>query len=249
MDGKDQILLVDNSNTRTKLMLSRGGELLPELRICPTAQLSVKELQRILRGWRFSRILIASVVPSAEAVFREAWPGRVRFLSPEWVQGVDFHYPGLSTLGADRVANILAVSSLYPLPCVAVDLGTASTFDVVVAEGGSPRFIGGVIAPGLRPMAASLPHATAQLPDIHLEKPERMVGLNTQEAMRAGIVGGYWNMVEGLLRDLQEEVGQKLCTVVTGGDALFLRGGRGGEYIVDPLLTFKGLNLAETWME
>lgn len=249
MEGTDQILLVDNSNTRTKLMLSRRGELLPECRMCPTAQLSVQSLRRVLQGWRFSRILVSSVVPTAEAVFREAWPDRVRFLTPEWVRGVDFNYPGLATLGADRVANILAVSFLHPLPCVAVDLGTAATFDVVVDDGGRPQFIGGVIAPGLRAMTASLSHATAQLPALLPGEPERMIGRNTQEAMLAGTVGGYRSMVEGILHSLQQEVGRKLYTVATGGDAPFLGESGESEYIIDSLLTFKGLNLASSWME
>ncbi len=244
MKAVEQILLVDNSNTRTKMMLSRAGQLLPEQLICPTAQLTEEKLRSLLQEWTFSRVLVCSVVPKVADIFRRVWGERVSFLTPERVRGVTFDYPGLATLGADRLANIQAAARLYPLPCVAVDLGTAATFDVVVPGEGQPRFIGGVIAPGIQAMARALSGAAAQLPDILLLEPEHLIGRDTREAMQAGIVGGYQQMVQGILRSLSKEVGSPLCTVVTGGDTSFLRHREGEEYTVDALLTFKGLNLA-----
>lgn len=267
MEAVDQILLVDNSNTRTKMMLSRAGNLLPGQQICPTAQLSEEKLRSLLQEWTFSRVLVCSVVPKAADIFHQVWGERVSFLTPERVRGVAFDYPGLATLGADRLANIQAVARLYPLPCVAVDLGTAATFDVVVPGEGQPRFIGGVIAPGMQAMSRALSSSTAQLPDILPTEPERMIGRDTREAMQAGVVGGYQQMVQGILSSLSKEVGSPLCTVLTGGDAPFLNRcslfhrntspcrsaslyrGDGEECVVDELLTFKGLNLAASLLE
>jgi len=249
MEAVDQILLVDNSNTRTKMMLSRAGKLLPEQLICSTAQLSEAKIRSLLQKWTFSRVLVCSVVPKAADIFRKIWGERVSFLTPERVRGVTFDYPGLATLGADRLANIQAVAHLYPLPCVAVDLGTAATFDVVVPGKAQPRFIGGAIAPGIQAMARALSHAAAQLPDILPTAPERIIGRDTREAMQAGVVGGYQQMVHGILCSLRKEVGSPLCTVLTGGDTSFLCQREGGEYIVDPLLTFKGLSLASNLLE
>ena len=129
-------LLIDNSNTRTKLMLCRPGAEV-EVRILPTAEISHESLSRVLSGWSFERVCLCSVVPWAAKVIADC-VGDVEFhqMDVESATGVDFStYPGRATLGADRVANVLAAVQRVPLPLVAVDLGTAATFDVVVQGG------------------------------------------------------------------------------------------------------------------
>ena len=128
-------------------------------------------------------------------------------------------YPGVSTLGADRVANALAAVAHAPLPLVAVDMGTATTFEVVVQGSSVPCFAGGIIAPGFKSCAACLPANTALLPAVDASAPARFIGRSTREAMSAGVVAGYAGMLDALLDGIENELGESVSAVLTGGDA------------------------------
>ncbi len=242
--GAGTTLLIDNSNTRTKFMLSVGGGLGSAQRVLPTADISAHAVRELLRGWSFERAMLCSVVPAAVQSLTEGAGVPVSCLGVDSPMNIVLDYPGVATLGADRIANAMAAAALCPAPCVAVDLGTAVTFDVVVPGGACPRFIGGVIAPGLASMTQYLSRNTALLPALEPHEPASAIGRSTAEALHAGAVYGYRGLVREILAAIEHESGAKPCVVATGGDAALLAAQLPEIDRVDPLLTFRGLALA-----
>ena len=237
------VLLVDNSNPRTQFMLSVDGCLQPSQRVLPTASISPPAVRRLLHGWHFERAVICSVVPTKAEVLAQSVGVPVCRLTRTARLNIELDYPGVATLGADRIANAMAAAGC-PLPCVAVDLGTAVTFDVVVEGPNQPRFIGGVIAPGLSSMTQYLARNTAQLPAIEPEEPERVIGRNTAEALHAGTVLGYRGLIREILAGISAELGCQPYVIATGGDAPLLASQLPEITELDPLLTFRGIALA-----
>ena len=239
------LLLVDNSNTRTKFTLAEGGAPRGDVRTLPTADIAPAALEQLLRGWQYSHAIICSVVPWAAAILRESLGCPCTEISadlcPELVRG----YPQPTTLGADRIANAAAAAAHYALPCIAVDLGTACTFDTVIREAEGPRFLGGVIAPGLPTLSRALSGSTALLPITDTAALRvgdvPAIGSSTQAALQAGLCYGFPGMVRGILSALRAELSAEPGIVLTGGDAHLpaLEGKKIG--IIDNDLTFKGI--------
>ncbi len=237
-------LLVDNSNTRTKfsLMDDRGEEC--GFATLPTSTLSVASVRALLadRGWTCKLALICSVVPRTAAMIAEAVDAKVHQLGPDSPMPLTLDYPEPATLGADRIANVIAAAAFAPLPCVVLDFGTAVTFDVLEAGEEHPRFAGGVIAPGLGAMAEYLGRNTALLPALEPRKAAHAIGRSTQEALHAGSYYGYCGLVRGILQALSEELGEKPYVIATGGDAEMLASWLPEINCVRPRLTFEGLS-------
>lgn len=153
------VLVADISNGRTKLALAREGRIVSEVHVCPTSEVTATRLALLCVGWSYEKAAFSSVVPAAEQAFR-AFASRckaVEQVRPSSRLAVSFSsYPGVSTLGGDRVANAVAAALRYPGDAVVViDAGTATTVDVVLpaeTDGGKPLFLGGAIAPGVRTM-------------------------------------------------------------------------------------------------
>ena len=155
-------------------------------------------------------------------------------------------YPGAATLGADRIANVAGMVRLGRVPGIAIDFGTATTFDVVVPIDDGARFIGGSISPGLPAMASYLANCTAQLPMVQLDVAPRAIGRNTVEAIQSGCLHGYCGLVRGLVSSITQELGCKPYVIATGGDAERLLPYLPEVDFWEPLLTFHGLQaLAE----
>lgn len=117
-------------------------------------------------------------------------------------------------VGADRLVNAFAAWSKTHAPLIVVDFGTATTFDVVSVEG---SYIGGVIAPGVNLSLDALQKAAAKLPNIGIQRPEKTIGTNTVTAMQSGIYWGYAGLVESIVARIQEEYGQSMKIIATGG--------------------------------
>lgn len=245
MNRDDSCLLVDNSNTRTKFALCEGGEL-SEIRVLPTADISALTVQNILRGWSFARVCLCSVVPWAGECLRAALQGYpLAHVKPEVSSLVDFSsYPGVATLGADRVANVLAAVAISPLPVVAVDLGTATTLDVVTGTESHPVFRGGMIAPGYAAVAAALDSRTAQLPAISELAGSGVIGQDTRQAMSAAVRVGYPGMIDALLDAVEAELGVRIHVILTGGDAEVVSCLMRRKCRIEPRLTLQGIALA-----
>lgn len=236
-------LLVDNSNTRTKFaFVSPGNEW--QTKVMPTQDISKVSVERAVAGWSFERVCICSVVPQKLPLLVEAFSNvKVEVLKflPQ-CGGIDFSsYPGWSTLGMDRVANVLGAKSLVAAPFVAIDMGTATTLDVVHAGGNGPVFLGGMIAPGMQAMAHSLQGMTAMLPVADLAMQTPAIGRNTQEALASAVRYGYPGMIDSLIERIEAELGCNINVVLTGGDAPQVLPMMRRTCLLEPLLTMRGI--------
>jgi type III pantothenate kinase len=145
------------------------------------------------------------------------------------------------TVGADRVANTLAASRIWKRDAIVVDLGTASTYDCITADG---AFIGGVIQPGVRTSAETLFRRTSQLAATELIPPKKVIGTRTDECIRSGVLYGSAESIDGIVRRIKEEWSAKSPIVVaTGGLAETLEPYCKSFDEVDTFLTLKGVKL------
>ncbi|HME31250.1 MAG TPA: type III pantothenate kinase, partial [Terriglobales bacterium] len=150
------------------------------------------------------------------------------------------HYDNPAEVGADRIVNSVAAFEKFGGPCIVVDFGTATTFDVVSAKG---EYLGGVITPGIGISADALFEHTARLPRVDIRKPARVLATNTVGSVQSGLYYGYLGLIDGILERLIAELGSKVTVVATGGLAMLMGGG--SKYIreVDDLLTLDGLKI------
>ena len=188
-------------------------------------------------------VAVASVVPPVTTALREmgrAYVGAEPFVVEPGVKtGMRILAEHPREVGADRLVNTLAAHARYGGPAIVVDLGTATTLDVVSAEG---DYLGGSIAPGLKVSAEALSRFTAKLQSVELVRPPRAIGRNTVEAMQSGIVLGHAALVEGLVHAVRAELGPA-TTIGTGGLVGVVAGATSIFDHVDPDLTLEGLRL------
>ncbi len=141
-------------------------------------------------------------------------------------------------VGADRLVNALAVKMHYSFPAIVIDFGTATTFDVLDAQG---SYIGGVIAPGINLSMVALYEAAAKLPKINVRKTEKVIGFDTVSAMQSGVYWGYVGMIEGTIKRIIQEMGGKPQIIATGGLAHLFSESIPEIEVIDEDLTLRGL--------
>jgi type III pantothenate kinase len=144
----------------------------------------------------------------------------------------------VATVGADRLANAVGGHMTYRRPLIIVDFGTATTFDVADGQG---NYLGGAISPGINLSVEILHSATAMLPSIAVERPARVIGKSTTEAMQSGIFWGYVGLVEGMVQRITSEFGADLAVIATGGLAPLFVGVTPLIHHLDPEITMRGL--------
>lgn len=234
-------LLIDNSNTRTKLALGDEEGLLPWRALIPTAVLSAETLASALGEIRFDAVAVASVVPEKSAWLTEFFSGQP-FHQVTWRSslGLGFTVPRPETIGADRLANAAALKNKYGSPGIAIDFGTAVTFSVLSPDG---NFAGGAIAPSMAAMTEYLANRTAQLPMVELYEPASPIGTTTAEAILSGAVIGHRGMIREILRQIISTCGGQPKVVATGGGAEFGTKGIAEIGTLDPDLTLEGIRL------
>lgn len=234
-----EFLLVNNNNTRTKFALAgRGGVI--DHRAMISREVTTGAVAGLLAGWEYDKVVLASVVPANVPALVEAQGGRrIVEVSHRIELGVAVDFPDPSKIGADRLANAVAVAA-RPLdgPVVVVDFGTAVTFDIIDAR---PAYIGGVIAPGLDAMRHYLHERTALLPEIEIARPPSAIGKSTVHAMQSGAYHGYRGLVLEILARIDEEMGGPAKTIATGGYAALIADGLPAIGSVEPHLTMQGL--------
>jgi type III pantothenate kinase len=235
----DPVLLINNNNTRTKFTLACDGKWL-EHRSLASADVTAAAAAALTADWTFDRVVLASVVPALVPALLEAQGNRpVLQISDRIELGLLVDFPDPSKVGADRLANAVAVAHLYPGEAsIVVDFGTAVTFDIVDPR---PAYLGGVIAPGLDAMRHYLHERTALLPEIELVRPESAVGKSTVHAMQSGAYHGYRGLVREILSQIQAETACRAKVIATGGYAALIAGNMPEIESVDPYLTMTGL--------
>lgn len=237
-----KLLLVDNSNTRTKFAISEKDKGLDETFWIPTHDITLVSLAETLQAVAFDAALICSVVPEKRQVLEDylGTNGPIHRLTHQSPLGLGIDYPEPESIGADRLANAVGVVARHGSPAVVIDFGTAVTFDVISAE---PAYCGGVIAPGLGAMTEYLGRRTALLPSFELAEPSAAIGKSTAGAMQSGAVIGYRGLVKEILAEIRRELGGSPLAVATGGDAALIARGVPEIDHVDPDLTLQGLRL------
>lgn len=248
------ILVMDIGNTNIKAAVFEGARLVRRWR-CATDTTMTSDQYGIIMADLFryhglqmngiEGILISSVVPAInytiEHMCRDYFNQDARLLVPGMKTGLNIRYENPRELGSDRIANAVAVSTLYGGPSIYIDFGTATTYGVISEKN---EFLGGAIGPGLRMMNAALSTGTAKLPSIELVMPDRVIGRTTVSNIQAGIICGYIGSVEKIVSRMKEEIGCPGAKVIaTGGMAHLVRTHSDVIDEINPDLTLTGLRL------
>lgn len=220
------LLVIDIGNTNTSIGLFEKDKLVNTFSISSDIKKTEDEygifLLAILNHnnmiTKIKGAIVSSVVPQLCEVFKGAISKYLNIeaisLSHKSKMPVNLTLENNKEIGADRIANATAAAIKYKLPCIVIDFGTATTFDIVDKDS---NFIGGIIAPGLKIQAQSLSQFTSKLPKLKIEAPKTAIGKNTINAMLSGIVLGQGCMIEGMIKKCEEELGMKATVVATGG--------------------------------
>lgn len=186
--------------------------------------------------------IMSSVVPPLNAPISSAinklFGFRPRLVGSGMKTGLNIIMDNPKTVGSDMIVDAVAVVKEYPLPAIVIDMGTATTMSVVDQKG---NYIGGVIFPGLRVSLDSLSSKAAQLPSISLEIPKKVIGKNTIDCMRSGIMYGSAGMIDGIIDRMEAELGKTPSVIATGGLSRFVVPLCRHKIIYDEALLMKGL--------
>lgn len=189
-------------------------------------------------------VIIASVVPPLTSIYLEMVRHYLKqepvIVNSDLDTSIEIGCTEPRRVGADRIANAVGAFDKFGGPTIVVDLGTATTFDVITKSG---VYLGGVIAPGIETSATQLFHQAAQLPRVELAKPMVVIGRNTEDSLRAGIYYGTVGQINEIVRQIETELGEKAKVVATGGLANLVAQDTRTIEIVEPFLTLEGLRL------
>lgn len=262
MSSRDRLLTIDIGNTETALGLFEDGRLRRHWRVVTESHRTPDELAYMLRHFLLEEGvggpldgIIGSVVPALDPVivrgFRRALQREPRLISDPSLYTLDGGGPlpirldveQPSSVGADRMLNTLAASRMYAEDIIAVDLGTATTFDCISSDG---VFLGGVIAPGPRAGIEGLARRASKLPFIDLVPPVSIIGRRTETCLRSGCFYAIVDAIDGLVRRIRSEWGRPETVVLaTGGLAGLIAPYCETVDFVEPYLTLYGLEIAD----
>ncbi|WP_121117953.1 type III pantothenate kinase [Croceibacterium ferulae] len=248
------LLAVDVGNTNVVFALIEAGTIATRWRIATDPRrtadeyavwllqlMAIEEVERSAIG----TMIVSSVVPRARhnlEVLGQKYFGLNPLHAGEGAAAWDFpiHVDEPRTLGADRAVNALAAHDAFDGDLIVVDFGTATTFDMISADG---AYQGGIIAPGINLSLDALVNNTAKLPRIAIDHPRTtsVMGRNTEDQMQIGVFWGYVAMMEGLIARLKAEIGRPCRVIATGGLALLFQRHTRIFDAVDADLTLKGL--------
>ncbi len=244
------LLVIDIGNTNTNIGIYEGEKLLKVYAIASDNIKTSDEYGIIISSLllanqikeKVKHAAISSVVPTLGETIKKAVLDYLNIdafmISYKSKLPFSIKIDNPKEAGADRLANACAAVVLYKLPAIVIDIGTATTFDIVDEN---KNFIGGIIAPGPQIQAKSLSQFTSKLPKLNVEAPKNIIGRNTIDAMLSGIVYGHAKMTEGMIEACEEELRSKATLVATGGYSKILFQSLKREIIIDKNLTLFGL--------
>lgn len=246
------ILVFDIGNTNIKMGVFRGDELVDTLRMASTNKtgdefwLLIKDLLSVknMSTRDVSGAIISSVNPNLNYTFEHMIESYFGFkpltVGSGLKTGLNIKYDNPKELGADRVVNCVAAAKLYGAPCIVIDCGTATTFNVISENN---ELLGGAISFGLKAAAESLSAAAARLPKVELSAPQKAIGKTTITNMQSGIIFGYSGMIESMVNRLKAEADLPNAKVIaTGGISDIVKKCVNVIDVVDRTLTLRGLN-------
>ena len=247
------LLAIDIGNTNIVMGCIRDDEILFTARIATdrnrTSDQYGVEIKNMLEAFGvqlkdISDCIISSVVPP---VFNSVKTGVIKIIGktpmvvgPGLKTGLNIHVDVPSQVGADRIVIAVAALAEYKAPLILMDMGTATTIEVVEPDN---LYMGGVIFPGVKISLDALTSRAAQLPGISLEKPAKVIGKNTVDCMRSGMMYGTAAMIDGLVERIEEELGHGCTLIATGGMAQFITPLCRRNVILEKDLLLKGLNI------
>lgn len=247
------LLVVDVGNTQTHFGAFRGEELVEHWRFATVRTSTADELGAALRsllalrGYSFEDLgasIVSSTVPQLEpewlAMADRYLRHRMHAVGPGTRTGMAIRYDNPREIGADRLVNAVAVRERFGGCGVCVDFGTATTFDIVSGEG---EYLGGTIMTGIEISLEALSERGARLPKIDLAPPRSVIGKNTVDAIRAGVVYGYAGAIDAILRRIFDELGERTPVIATGGLSNLVVPFTEEIEEADDLLTLTGLRL------
>lgn len=247
------LLAIDIGNTNLVVGCFEGDTLAFKMRIATdytrTSDQYGVEIKNMLEAFGVKRedisdCIISSVVPQ---VFHSVRTGVIKVIGkqpivvgPGLKTGIDIHMDVPGQVGSDRIVVAVAALQEYEAPLMIVDMGTATTIEVVLPP---KTYVGGVIFPGVKVSLDALTSRAAQLPGISLDKPKQVIGKNTVDCMRSGVMYGAAAMLDGMIERVEEELGNKTTVVATGGMAQFVCPLCKRDIKLERDLLLKGLNI------
>ena len=247
------LLAIDIGNTNLVIGCIHDDKILFKARIATdsirTSDQYGVEIKNMLEAYGVKRsdiddCIISSVVPP---VFNSVRTGVIKIIGkqpmvvgPGLKTGLNIHVDVPSQVGSDRIVIAVAALAEYKAPLLLMDLGTATTIESVEPDN---VYMGGVIIPGVRVSLDALTSRAAQLPGISLDQPKQVIGKNTVDCMRSGMMYGTAAMIDGLVERMEEELGHRCTLIATGGLAQFIAPLCKREIILDKDLLLKGLNI------
>lgn len=247
------LLAIDIGNTNIVIGCMKDDEIVFKARIATERQRTSDqygvEIKNMIEAFgvnlkEIDDCIISSVVPP---VFNSVRTGVLKIIgkqpmvvSPGLKTGLNIHVDVPSQVGSDRIVIAVAALAEYEAPLILMDLGTATTIEVVEPDN---VYLGGVIFPGVMVSLDALTSRAAQLPGISLDKPKAVIGKNTIDCMRSGMMYGTAAMIDGIIERIEEELGHKTTIVATGGLARFITPLCKREIILERDLLLKGLNI------
>jgi type III pantothenate kinase len=242
------LLAVDVGNTQTVFGLFEGSELAEHWRIATEAHRTGDELGALVTRFfdldRVEGISLSSTVPQLvreyEAFAERYARARLLTVGPGVRTGIAIRYDDPREVGPDRIANSVAAKERYGAPCVVVDFGTSTNFDVVSQQG---EYVGGVLAPGVEISMEALFARAARLIKVDFAEPPAVIGKTTATALQSGLVYGFAGQVDAIVERIRGELGASAPAVATGGLADLIAPHSRTIGQVDPWLTLEGLRL------
>ena len=247
------LLAIDIGNTNLVIGCFCDDKILFKARIATdrtrTSDQYGVEIKSMLEAYGVKRsdiddCIISSVVPP---VFNSVRTGVIKIIGkqpmvvgPGLKTGLNIHVDVPSQVGSDRIVIAVAALAEYKAPLLLMDLGTATTIEAVEPDN---VYMGGVIFPGVRVSLDALTSRAAQLPGISLDQPKQVIGKNTVDCMRSGMMYGTAAMIDGLVERMEEELGHRCTLIATGGLAQFITPLCKREIILEKDLLLKGLNI------
>ena len=242
------LLAVDVGNTQTVFALYDGAARGESWRVATEHNRSGDELGALYRGFldlsQVTGICLSSTVPQLSRAYAE-FAGRftsaeVLELGPGVKTGIPIRYDDPREVGPDRIANAVAAADRYGPPCIVVDFGTSTNFDVVSADA---EYVGGVLAPGIEISMDALFERAARLRKVDFVEPPSVIGKNTVASLQSGLVYGFAGQVDGIVAAIRRELGAEARVIATGGLASLIAPHSGTIERVDPDLTLQGLRI------
>lgn len=241
------LLTADIGNTSINLGLFDGDALVEEFRLASDKDLSQEEyevlVKTLCKPYKVEGCIIASVVDELSNKFKSATDNVFKIdsilLTNKCNTGVKIALQNPEEAGADRIANACGALMLYNRPCIVVDFGTATSFDIINKQG---EFIGGIITPGLNLQMKVLNTFTSKLPKIDVAISNKAIGNSTSEAILSGVIRGTACMIDGLVEQCEKELGGKATFVATGGYSGLISNYLKRPFdFINPTLTLEGL--------